>query len=636
MGTLGPTRLCHLCSWKPHEGKCLVVISPRLAFKSEQVAGMAFSKFFTAAAIISLAILTIYVKGDLVLSSVERNVDLASQVVKVTSKLTFENDGSDSVDSVLITSGKGNQLVHVDALIKGDDEDDDIKLELAEIADLDHPEAQVFKVTLAEPLAAGKSITVDSTMVYAHALQPFPASIGQSEKQLVLFVGNHYLLSPYLAKTQTTTVKLSSATIESYSKLKPVSTSESTITYGPYKNVAAYSTSEMKIHYENNTPFLTVNEMTRWIEVSHWGNIAVEETYHMTHSGATLKGHFSRYDYQRTPTHSVIKSFKTVLPSSARDVYYRDEIGNISTSHMLVQDDSVEVELRPRFPLFGGWQTRYYMGYNVPTYEYLFSKGDRYVLKMRLVDHIFDDFVVDKLTVKVVLPEGSSNIQVKAPYAVSEGGRELHKTYLDTLGRNVVVLLKDGVVENHIQDFQVHYTFKKAMLLQEPLLCVAAFYILFITVIILVRLDFSISKDAAQESRMKVAGLFDELSSLCDRRSALLSQFDAAVDKFKTSKDSATFGNALKALNQDYTGLTGKVNGVVGVIMKEDAESQDKLLDLQKKELERKAVVDGACALASKVVSGKLSRQQYADGEQSARAKLEKLGDEIDGMLANF
>jgi len=597
---------------------------------------MVLTRVSVVIAIISVAILRSYANGDLVLSSVERSIDLASQVVKVTSKLTFENVGTDAVDSVLITSGKGNRLVHVDAAIKGDDEDDEVKLELAEIGDLDHPEAQVFKVTLAEPLVAGKTATIDSTMVFAHALQPFPAAIGQSEKQLVVFAGNHYELSPYLVKTQTTTVKLSSATIESYSKLKPVSTSESTITYGPYKNVEGYSSSEMKIHYENNTPFLTVNEMTRWIEVSHWGNIAVEETYHMTHTGATLKGHFSRYDYQRTPTHSVIKSFKTVLPASARDVYYRDEIGNISTSNMLIQDDSVEVELRPRFPLFGGWQTKYYMGYNVPTYEYLFSKGERYVLKMRLVDHIFDDFVVDKLTVKVVLPEGSSNIQVKAPYAVSEGGRELHKTYLDTLGRNVVVLLKDGVVENHIQDFQVHYTFKKAMLLQEPLLCVAAFYILFISVIILVRLDFSISKDAAQESRMKVAGLFDELSSLCDRRSAMLVQFDTAVDKFKSSKDSATYGNVVKALNQDYAALTVKVNGVIGVIMKEDVDSQDKLLDLQKKEVERKAVVDSAGALASKVVAGKLSRQQYADGEQIARAKVEKIGDEIDGLLANF
>ena len=44
-------------------------------------------------------------------------------------------------------------------------------------------------------------------------------------------------------------------------------------------------------------PLLTVQiikvvGMTRTIEVSHWGNIAVEETYHMKHVGAELKVFF--------------------------------------------------------------------------------------------------------------------------------------------------------------------------------------------------------------------------------------------------------------------------------------------------------------------------------------------------------
>ena len=28
-----------------------------------------------------------------------------------------------------------------------------------------------------------------------------------------------------------------------------------------------------------------------------------------------------------------------------------------------------------RFPLFGGWKTHYVVGYNVPSYEYLYYKG---------------------------------------------------------------------------------------------------------------------------------------------------------------------------------------------------------------------------------------------------------------------
>ena len=39
---------------------------------------------------------------------------------------------------------------------------------------------------------------------------------------------------------------------------------------------------------------------------------------------------------------------QTVLPASASDVYYRDDIGNISTSALRQMDDAVELDLRPR------------------------------------------------------------------------------------------------------------------------------------------------------------------------------------------------------------------------------------------------------------------------------------------------
>lgn len=68
----------------------------------------------------------------------------------------------------------------------------------------------------------------------------------------------------------------------------------------------------MKIHFENNSPFLTISSIIRTIEVSHWGNIAVEETIDLRHTGAVLKGPFSRYDYQRQSDSGIssVKSFK--------------------------------------------------------------------------------------------------------------------------------------------------------------------------------------------------------------------------------------------------------------------------------------------------------------------------------------
>lgn len=75
------------------------------------------------------------------------------------------------------------------------------------------------------------------------------------------------------------------------------------------------------------------------------------------------------------------RSLQTILPAAAQDVYYRDEIGNVSTSHLLILDDSVEMEIRPRFPLFGGWKTHYIVGYNLPSYEYLYNLGQSSVIR---------------------------------------------------------------------------------------------------------------------------------------------------------------------------------------------------------------------------------------------------------------
>jgi oligosaccharyltransferase complex subunit alpha (ribophorin I) len=59
--------------------------------------------------------------------------------------------------------------------------------------------------------------------------------------------------------------------------------------YGPYENVAADATSELVYHFESKAPFLTVTNIVREVEVSHWGNVAITEDITMQHTGAKLK-----------------------------------------------------------------------------------------------------------------------------------------------------------------------------------------------------------------------------------------------------------------------------------------------------------------------------------------------------------
>lgn len=172
----------------------------------------------------------------------------------------------------------------------------------------------VYRIALPNELRAGQSITLEIEVVHGHALKMYPSEITQGERQLVSYKTNAQYYSRYPTQKQKTTVTLPTDRAESYSQQpKPVSKSDQTINYGPYDNVAPFTRQEITLHYENNNPFLTVSNLQRWIEVSHWGNIAVEETIDMYHSGAKLKGPFSRLDFQRRQdSYSAVKSFKVI------------------------------------------------------------------------------------------------------------------------------------------------------------------------------------------------------------------------------------------------------------------------------------------------------------------------------------
>lgn len=148
----------------------------------------------------------------------------------------------------------------------------------------DHKEAAVYKITVPS-LSPGSSVTVVVELVLFKAILPFPLEITQSENQLVRFTGNSYMYSPYPSKTQSTTFTLPNTNIESFSRVAPTNSAEKTLTYGPYSDVAPFSYAKVDIHFENNGPFLMVVELERIIEVSHWGNIAVEEYLHIRHIG---------------------------------------------------------------------------------------------------------------------------------------------------------------------------------------------------------------------------------------------------------------------------------------------------------------------------------------------------------------
>jgi len=338
--------------------------------------------------------------------------------------------------------------------------------------------------------------------VFTNILDPYPKEIYQADPQLVLLKESHVLYTPYFTETQKTTFKLASSLVESYTKRTPNALKGSSLVYGSYKDIPPFEYSPVTIHFGNNKPFAKFTSVNREVEVSHWGNVAFEEVFELQHAGAKLKGGFSRFDYmmKRQVQSPSYRNLIATLPVQAHDIYYRDQIGNISTSDIRKNNDNgedyLELDIQTRFPMFGGWQTQFYIGYSLPTESVLFlDENGKYNLKFNFFT-IFEDVWVEEMEIKIVLPEGSTNIAVNVPYTVEQSNSKRF-TYLDSEfngGRPVIILKGKNFVEDHDEEIVISYDFSTTRMIVEPLMLVLAYFAFFIICSIVVRMDKTTSK----------------------------------------------------------------------------------------------------------------------------------------------
>lgn len=222
------------------------------------------------------------------------------------------------------------------------------------------------------------------------------------------------------------------------------------------------------------------------------------------------------------------------------------------------------------------------------------------------------------------------------PFDVKRSPDQVLKTYLDTVGRPVVLAHKSNLVDSHIQDFELHYSFSKVRMLHEPLLAVAAFYLLFLTVIFYVRLDFSITKDEATESRLRVSGLIEQVQGVHDRRSALYQSYDDAINKFKASKDNAGFVTKRKQIDSDHKRLTASIQELLAKLKPESSDAAEKVTELQQLDSSVRDQLNLAVTNAEKLISGKYTKQQYIDVDANIKAKKDDLYQKMETILGGL
>ncbi len=120
----------------------------------------------------------------------------------------------------------------------------------------------------------------------------------------------------------------------------------------------------------------------------------------------------------------VITSLSYVLPARIRNPYYYDLVGNVSTSNFRSSElapgqirlpsaaggKSSVLELKPRYPLMGGWNFTYTIGYDAPLEDSVRRRdveGKRgYVARVPFLTAI-KDVATDQVELSIRLPEGA-------------------------------------------------------------------------------------------------------------------------------------------------------------------------------------------------------------------------------------
>ena len=193
------------------------------------------------------------------------------------------------------------------------------------------------------------------------------------------------------------------------------------------------------IHFNFDFPVLELTKYKRAAEISHWGaNLNIQDEINLFNAGPTyaspipseqklmscrLKGHFSRLHhqtqafYQRSAAH-VLSSLHLYLPTGISNVYYYDLIGNVSTSKLQTTPSVSRnakssqysvLEMKPRYPLMGGWNYSFTLGWDSPLQDSANwdAKNGRYVVGVPIMTQV-PTAVIDDAEVKIILPEGAT------------------------------------------------------------------------------------------------------------------------------------------------------------------------------------------------------------------------------------
>ncbi|KAI2623569.1 Ribophorin I [Hypomontagnella submonticulosa] len=426
-------------------------------------------------------------------------ISLEKNFVKESINVLIENISPNSQDEYFLPF-TSDQMERVGGIEVKDRKDSSVSGFVVEAVEFDRTsDTQYYRIRLPAPLPAKGQQTLGISYYYLDSFKPLPAAIQQSDKQYLVYEFSAYCQSAYPTSKQKTEVKLPSSDIPDYTKIAASGETKefpqkqgSKLTYGPFPEVPAGAVSPAKVRYEFTKPVTHVSQLERDIEVSHWGgNVAFEERYTLYNHGANLSALFNRVKWAQSqyfnPQSYALKEMRFPLRVGSKDAYFTDAIGNVSTSRFRSTKREALLELKPRYPVFGGWKYPFTIGWNADAKNFLKKKSSNtYLLNVPFLEGPKqpEGIAFEQVQIRVLLPEGAENVRFHTTIpksSITDYTVDLQKTYLDTIGRTVLTIKARNLVDEfRDRDLIVSYDYTFAASLRKPLIIFSSMMTVFI------------------------------------------------------------------------------------------------------------------------------------------------------------
>ncbi|KAK7470656.1 dolichyl-diphosphooligosaccharide--protein glycosyltransferase subunit 1 [Stygiomarasmius scandens] len=460
-------------------------------------------------------------------SAIVRTVDLGGSLVHVTTTFAARAlEPNANAYTITLTEEEIHRTSWLEVKVKGQQQ----PLTVTYGGGLPDSKFYNLDVQLPSPLELNSTVNIVLETIQTHATYPWPERATQQDEQALKHNTTLFVLSPYKTNVQRTKVKTPSPEVRSYTTPKdvdaftlesPVTKSGATITYGPFNNLPVSASNEwiaknqqlISMHYKYDYPVLELTKVKRAAEISHWGaNLNIQDDIVLYNAGPELKGHFSRLEhqtqsfYKRSAAH-VIPSLSIHLPAGIHDVYYYDLVGNVSTSRLRTAPSVPKnsksnqysvMELRPRYPLLGGWNYSFTLGWDSPLEDsasYDQTTG-KYIVQVPIMTDL-PGSVTNDCEVKIILPEGATDVEYVLPFPAISTEESTHVTYLDTLGRPAITFKYKNLTTKHAKSIYVSYKVPFSVHFRKPIAVATALLSLFVFGMVARRVDLTLQKKTA-------------------------------------------------------------------------------------------------------------------------------------------